>query len=116
MRYEEVHAIAKGRIWSGKKALQLGLIDKIGDLDDAIESASAMADIDNYKVVRYFKELDPFEIFINEFLDNLDIEFNLGTKSKQVLNLLNNQYDFINEDKDVDMISFCFECEYFNAK
>ena len=53
---------------------------------------------------------------INEFLDNLDIEFNLGTKSKQVLDLLNNQYDFINEDKDVDMISFCFECEYFNAK
>ena len=33
-----------------EKALQLGLIDKIGDLDDAIESASAMADIDNYKV------------------------------------------------------------------
>ena len=116
MRYEEVHAIAKGRIWSGKKALQLGLIDKIGDLDDAIESASAMADIDNYKVVRYLKELDTFEVFINVFLDNLDIEFNLGTKSKQVLDLLNNQYDFINEDKDVDMISFCFECEYFNTK
>ena len=32
MRYEEVHAIAGGRIWSGEKALQLGLIDKIGDL------------------------------------------------------------------------------------
>jgi len=66
--------------------------------------------------VRYFKELDPFEIFINELLDNLDIGFNLGTKSKQVLNLLNNQYRFINEDRDVDMISFCFECEYFKTK
>ena len=86
MPYEEVHAIAKGRIWSGKKALQLGLIDKIGELDDAIESASAMAEIDNYKVVRYFKELDPFEIFISELLDNLDIEFNFGTKSKKILN------------------------------
>ena len=116
MRYEEVHAIAKGRIWSGEKALQLGLIDKIGDLDDALESASNMAEIDDYKVVRYFKELDPFEIFINELLDNLDISFDFGNRSKQILNLLNSEYKFINKDKNVDMVSFCFECEYFNTK
>ena len=52
----------------------------------------------------------------NQFLDNLDIELNFGTKSKKILNLINNQYRFINEDKDVDMVSFCFECEYFNTK
>ena len=116
MRYEEVHAIAKGRIWSGEKALQLGLIDKIGDLDDALESASNMAEIDDFKVVRYFKELDPFEVFINELLDNLDIRFDFGNRSKQILNLLNSEYKFINKDKNVDMVSFCFECEYFNTK
>ena len=116
MRYEEVHAIAKGRIWSGEKALQLGLIDKIGDLDDALESASNMAEIDDYKVVRYFKELDPFEVFINELLDNLDIRFEFGNRSKQILNLLNSEYKFINKDGNVDMVSFCFECEYFNTK
>ena len=116
MRYEEVHAIAKGRIWSGEKALQLGLIDKIGDLDDALESASNMAEIDDFKVVRYFKELDPFEVFINELLDNLDISFDFGNRSKQILNLLNSEYKFINKDKNVDMVSFCFECEYFSTK
>ncbi len=116
MRYEEVHAIAKGRIWSGEKALQLGLVDKIGDLDDALESASNMAEIDDYKVVRYFKELDPFEVFINELLDNLDMRFEFGNKSKQILDLLNSEYKFINKDKNVDMVSFCFECEYFNTK
>ena len=116
MRYEEVHAIAKGRIWSGEKALQLGLIDKIGDLDDALESASNMAEINDYKVVRYFKELDPFEVFINELLDNLDIRFEFGNRSKQILNLLNSEYKFINKDGNVDMVSFCFECEYFNTK
>ena len=116
MPYEEIHAIAKGRIWSGEKALQLGLIDKIGDLDDALESASNMAEIDDYKVVRYFKELDPFEVFINELLDNLDIRFDFGNRSKQILNLLNSEYKFINKDKNVDMVSFCFECEYFNTK
>ena len=116
MPYEEIHAIAKGRIWSGEKALQLGLIDKIGDLDDALESASNMAEIDDYKVVRYFKELDPFEIFINELLDNLDIKFEFGNRSKQIINLLNSEYKFINKDKNVDMVSFCFECEYFSTK
>ena len=116
MPYEEIHAIAKGRIWSGEKALQLGLIDKIGDLDDALESASNMAEIDDFKVVRYFKELDPFEVFINELLDNLDISFDFGNRSKQILNLLNSEYKFINKDKNVDMVSFCFECEYFNTK
>ena len=116
MPYDEVHAIAKGRIWSGEKALQLGLIDKIGDLDDALESASNMAEIDDFKVVRYFKELDPFEVFINELLDNLDIRFEFGNRSKQILNLLNSEYKFINKDKNVDMVSFCFECEYFNTK
>ena len=83
MPYEEVHAIAKGRIWSGKKALQLGLIDKIGDIDDAIKSASAMAEIDNYIVVRYFKELDPFDIFIFEIFSHIRMDiFKLFFTSK----------------------------------
>ena len=43
MRYEEVHAVAKGRIWSGEKALQLGLVDKIGGLEDALASASKLS-------------------------------------------------------------------------
>ena len=51
MRYEEVHAIAKGRIWSGDKALQLGLVDKIGNLDDAISAASSLANIEDFKVI-----------------------------------------------------------------
>ena len=75
-----------------------------------------MAEIDNYKVVRYFKELDSFEIFISELLDNLDIQFNFGTKSKKILKLMNNQYRLKNEEKDVYMLSFCFECEYFDTK
>ena len=78
MPYEEIHAIAKGRIWSGEKAIQLGLVDKIGSLDDAINSASLMADIEDYRVIRYFKEMDPFDIFISELLENINIEFNLS--------------------------------------
>ncbi len=116
MKYEEVHAVAKGRIWSGEKAIKLGLIDKIGGLEDALNSASKLANIEDYIVVRYFKELDPIEIFIAELIDNLDIEINLGKNSKKILNIINDGYKFIDDKKDINMISYCFQCEYFLTK
>ena len=116
MRYEEVHAVAKGRIWSGEKASQLGLVDNIGDLDDAISSASSLANIKDYKVISYVKELEPFEIFISELLDNLDVKINLSQKTKSVINFFSDQYNFIDSDKDINIISYCFGCEYFSTK
>lgn len=116
MEYEEVHAISKGRIWSGEKALKLGLVDKIGNLDDAINAASKLANINDYKVIRYFKDMDPFEVFISELINNLDMQIDLGKNSKKILNLLNEGYKFIEEDKNVSMVSYCFECEYFLPK
>ena len=116
MRYEEVHAVAKGRIWSGEKASQLGLVDKIGDLDDAISSASSLANLKDYKVISYVKELEPFEVFISELLDNLDVKINLSQKTKSVINFFSDQYNFIDSDKDINIISYCFGCEYFSTK
>ena len=116
MRYGEVHAVAKGRIWSGEKAIKLGLVDKIGGLEDALDSASKFANIEDYKVIRYFKELDPLEVFIAELIDNLDMNIDLGKNSKKILTILNDGYKFIDNKKDVNMISYCFECEYFLPK
>ena len=116
MEYEEVHAISKGRIWSGEKALKLGLVDKIGNLDDAINAASKLANIDDYKVIRYFKDMDPFEVFISELIGNLDTKIEIGENSKKILNFLNEGYKFIEEDKNISMVSYCFECEYFLPK
>ena len=116
MRYEEVHAVAKGRIWSGEKAIKLGLVDKIGGLEDALDSASKFANIKDYKVIRYFKELDPLEVFIAELIDNLDMNIDLGKNSKKILTVLNDGYKFIDNKKDINMISYCFECEYFLPK
>ena len=116
MRYEEVHAVAKGRIWSGEKASQLGLVDNIGDLDDAISSASSLANLKDYKVITYVKELEPFEVFISELLDNLDVKINLSQKTKSVINFFSDQYNFIDSDKDINIISYCFGCEYFSTK
>ena len=116
MPYKEVLAIAGGRIWSGEKALQLGLVDKIGGLEDALASASKLAEIEDYKVIRYFKEMDPFEIFISQLIDSLDIKIDLGRNSKKVFNLINSGYKFIDEEKEINTISYCFDCEYFFPK
>jgi protease-4 len=56
---EAIDAIAQGRVWSGQDAHELGLVDKLGTLDDAIASAAAMADLGDDFTVRFVtKELD----------------------------------------------------------
>lgn len=53
MTFEQVDAIAQGRVWAGATALDLGLVDRMGDLDDAVASAAALANVENYSVVPY---------------------------------------------------------------
>ncbi len=68
MTFSEVDSIAQGRVWTGTQALENGLVDELGSLDDAIDAAAGLADIDTYKVRNYpdyekdFKDLfkDPF--------------------------------------------------------
>lgn len=113
MPYKEVLSIAGGRIWSGEKALQLGLVDKIGDLDQAIESAAAFADLDDYKIVSYSKDMDPFDIFLNELIDNLGGRFDLSNEVKIFSKIVSSQYKFINPEKRLNTALYCFDCEYF---
>ena len=62
------------------------------------------------------KELDPFEVFLSELLDSLDIKINLSQKTKTMINFFSDQYNFIDVDKDINITSYCFECEYFFTK
>ncbi|WP_456379047.1 signal peptide peptidase SppA [Thiolapillus sp.] len=52
----EVHEIAQGRVWSGKQALKLGLVDKLGGLGDAIAAAAEKARLENYSIEEYQQE------------------------------------------------------------
>ena len=116
MPYKEVLAIAAGRIWSGEKAQQLGLVDKIGDLNNAIESAAKLADINEYRIINYKKELDPIDIFVKEILDSFDVKINIGNKTKQLLSLFNLQYPFIDNEKNINIAAYCFECDFIQPE
>ena len=50
---EQVDAIAQGRVWTGRQALERGLVDQLGDLHDAIAAAAAEAGLGNDYAVRY---------------------------------------------------------------
>tara|TARA_B100001173_G_scaffold106195_1_gene91966 strand:+ start:1793 stop:3631 length:1839 start_codon:yes stop_codon:yes gene_type:complete len=116
MPYKEILSIAGGRIWSGEKAVQLGLVDKIGDLDNAIESAANFAELDDYKIISYSKEMDPFDIFINELLNNFGANINLSSEIKMLGKFIETKYKFVNPEKKINTAIYCFECEYFSSK
>jgi protease-4 len=48
-----VDSIAQGRVWTGHRALGIGLIDRYGGISDAIASAAAMAELEDYRVAVY---------------------------------------------------------------
>ncbi len=87
MTFEEVDEIAQGRVWTGKQALENGLVDELGGLEDAIKLAASMVEIDEYRIRSYpdykreFKDMisGPFgsvkqELLLNEIgKDNLKI-------------------------------------------
>ena len=70
---EQVDAVGQGRVWTGEQALELGLVDELGHLEDAIASAAQLAGIDQYKVRYIEKELSPQEAILRNLLDNLGL-------------------------------------------
>ncbi|HEU4495442.1 MAG TPA: signal peptide peptidase SppA [Flavobacterium sp.] len=53
MTFAQVDAIAQGRVWTGADALKIGLVDKIGSMDDAIAAAAKLAKIKKFKTENY---------------------------------------------------------------
>lgn len=53
MTFEQVNEVAQGRVWTGKEAIEKGLVDQLGGLEDAIKVAAELADIETYKVRNY---------------------------------------------------------------
>ena len=68
---QAIEKIAGGRIWTGEQAVELGLIDQLGDLDQAIQSAAELAEISDYEVIYPSRLLTPYEQFVQEISNNI---------------------------------------------
>lgn len=60
MKYEDLHEVAQGRVWTGEDALGIGLIDMQGNLEDAIKVAAEKAGVAEDYRVKYYPERRPF--------------------------------------------------------
>ncbi len=74
MTYEAVDAIGQGRVWVGSDALEIGLVDEMGGLDDAIAAAVEQAELETWSIKEYPEQKDPIEEIINEILGKTSIE------------------------------------------
>ena len=69
----QVDSIGQGRVWSGADALQLGLVDQLGNLKDAIAVAAKLAGTDSYKLVYYPEKKEWFETLFNKDKEEKEI-------------------------------------------
>eukprot|EP01037_Dinobryon_pediforme_P008371 gene8371-8458_t len=58
-----INSIGQGRVWTGAQAIKNGLVDRLGNIDDAIASAAKMAKLKNYKLVSYPEQKSIFNKF-----------------------------------------------------
>lgn len=121
MTIEEVDKIAQGRVWIGAKAQEIGLVDKLGGLDDAIKAAADLAGLKNYDTLLIEQEISAKDIFLINLIeqtkaylpsDSLNTSsFNSPALQKMVADLVN-EYEKINQLNDPRGIySVCLMCE-----
>ena len=68
-----VENIAQGRVWTGKQALEVGLVDSIGGLQDTVEAAARLVGVENYNIIEYPK----FEQSLSSLLTSIQISMGL---------------------------------------
>ena len=71
--YEDIKAIAGGRVWIATSAKELGLVDGIGGVEDAIAYAVEMAALEDHVVKYYQKKLTPEDLILKEIFKNFNI-------------------------------------------
>ncbi len=73
---EYIDSIGGGRVWLGDKAKEIGLVDEFGNLEDAIEDAAAMAEIEDYRVKYVVPEMPFLARFLRDLMQQTPIRAN----------------------------------------
>ena len=114
---EEANLIAKGRVWSGIDALEVGLIDQIGSLDDAIDKAKDLAAIKDYYLKEYDKTKNNISLII-EFLNLFSYKNDLEMRDNIYVNLKNELISIFKWSKNLNdrnqLYYICDECIIIN--
>tara|TARA_B100001059_G_scaffold30496_1_gene24701 strand:- start:2539 stop:4332 length:1794 start_codon:yes stop_codon:yes gene_type:complete len=82
MTKEDVHAVAQGRVWTGKMAKEVGLVDQLGGLEDAIDVAAEEAGLKDYRLKELPKSKDPIIEMVAKFQGNSSLGSQLQIMAK----------------------------------
>lgn len=66
MAQDSVKLIAEGRVWTGEQGLNIGLVDELGNLDDAVAHAAELAKVEKFRAVGYPAPDNPFDQLLNQ--------------------------------------------------
>ena len=64
---EDIKKVGEGRVWLGKDALEIGLVDELGNITNAIAKAAELANLGEYAIVDYPEKTDPIEELLKMF-------------------------------------------------
>ncbi len=107
--YEDIKEIAGGRVWIATSAKEIGLVDEIGGIDDAITYAANTAELEDYQVEYYGEELSHRERILKELLENFDVS--LGEpKVLSALNGLASLYETLTGIQEPKALLTCKDC------
>ncbi|MGR5235648.1 signal peptide peptidase SppA [Vibrio alfacsensis] len=81
MSLEQVDDVAQGRVWTGQDAQSFGLVDQMGDFDDAVKLAAELAQLNEYNLYWVEEPLSPSEQFIQEFMNQVKVSLGIDATS-----------------------------------
>jgi protease-4 len=112
-----VDTVGQGRVWIGEKAIELKLVDHLGDLDDAVAAAAKLAKLDNYDRVNIREEISPFAMFFGEATAKAMALVGVGKTDasqsivKKAVDLIEKETAFIGEFNDPNALyARCLSC------
>jgi protease-4 len=71
MTEEQVDAVGQGQVWSGAQAHKFGLVDELGDLDDAVAAAARLAEVNDYQMRYIETPMSPGEVLLQGMAQNI---------------------------------------------
>ncbi|MEP7196545.1 MAG: signal peptide peptidase SppA [Saprospiraceae bacterium] len=100
---EKTAEIARGRIWAGPKAVEIGLVSRLGELEDAIKCVAGLASIDKYRITEYPVQLDAFQKIMNK-IQGKDEEISSSMSTKILQTEMGQFYPYYKEWKEIQQL------------
>ena len=107
--YEDIKKIAGGRVWIATSAKEIGLVDEIGGINDAITYAAKISELEDYKIKYYSESPSPEALILEELIENFDVSIR-DTKILSALNGIAKLYETLRGIQEPKALLTCNDC------